>query len=232
MRARERVVEAHRADRSQAVRSRASSRESAARTAASSGPRSAPVSARRRDAQVAADGLELAHDRARLVRREPFGCRLAQLAEALERGLRVVPELGRLGRERRAARTRAPRRATALPGAPGRPRAARPPPRELRVGHRGDRIHREPPQAGEVELHVVLGQPELLEVRAHGRRREALLAELARRRSGRGASRASSRPDRARARGGSPPAARRRERARCAAAPGDSAGDPSRGSRA
>ena len=47
LRARQRVVEAHRADRSQDVRSSASSRGSAASTAASSGPRSAPVSASR-----------------------------------------------------------------------------------------------------------------------------------------------------------------------------------------
>ena len=50
--------------------------------------------------------------------------------------------------------------------------------REGLVGHGGDGIDREPAQPGEVEPDVVLGEIELLQIRAHGPCREALVAKL------------------------------------------------------
>ena len=49
---------------------------------------------------------------------------------------------------------------------------------ELLVGQGGDRVDRQPPDPGEIELHVVAGKVELLEVGAHGLRRDTFAAEV------------------------------------------------------
>ncbi len=145
--------------------------------------------------QVAADGLELAHDRPPLVERQPLRRRGAQLDEALERRHRSSsPSATGCGsRTRRAysrASTRRPRAAKRGNDLDGRLGGGR----ELLVGHGGDRVDREPAKPREVELDVVLGEIELLQIRAHRRRPGSPRREARRSRSARAASRASSRP--------------------------------------
>ena len=107
-----------------------------------------------------------------------LGNRGAELHEPLERRPRLLPELdvrrledlpGDLARlDERAG---AAERTRELGRRPGRRR-------EVAVRHPGDRIDREPVDAREVEIDVVPRQAELVEVRPHGRCRNALLPEI------------------------------------------------------
>ena len=161
----------------------ASSRESAASTAASSGPRSAPVSARRSDAQVAADGLQLADDRPRLVEREPLRRGGAQLGEPLERRrARPSPSATGCGSSTRRAYSRASTSVRAPRSAGTTSTGASAAAASSSSRHRRDRVDREPPQPREIELDVVLGQVELVEVRAHRRGGNPSVAQLGDRR--------------------------------------------------
>ena len=177
-RARERVVEAHGADRSQAVRSSASPRGSAARTAASSGPRSAPVSASRSERRSPPTALSSRRIAFASSRDSCSGAAPRSSANRVERRPSVVGKLDRLGRDDEACvlprlgeRARAAKRGDDLDG---RVRCGS----ELLVRHRSDRIDREPAKPREIELDVVLGQIELVEIRPHRRGRKALLAKL------------------------------------------------------
>ena len=130
--------------------------------------------------QISADRLQLTHDRLRALGVvEPFRGGFAQLDEALDRRPRRVTKLDRHGLEdlarasaRASTRVRAPRSAgtssTRCVGGRG----------QLLVGHRLDRVDRQPAQALEVEPHVVPRKAQLLEIGAHGRPREPLVAEL------------------------------------------------------
>src|SRR5438270_7760366 len=110
--------------------------------------------------QVPAYGLQLADNRPRL------DARFDELAEACHRlgrvdadvlrfqhDLRVLPRLGEVARAAQDGRKR-----RVDPDAR----------RQLVVGEQGERAHREPTQARLVEVHVVLRQTQLVEVRTHG----------------------------------------------------------------
>ena len=185
----ERVVEAHRTDRTQAppalaARARASSRGERGERRPELGAGSAPVSASRSDRRSPPTAFSSRRIARALLEREPLGSRLAQLAEALERrervsgrGSTVAGSRTSCAYARASTSERAPRRAGAASSGADGGRG------ELLVAHRLDRVGREAAKAGEVELDVVLGQVELLQVRAHrlrpgsrppaGRRRDA-----------------------------------------------------------
>ena len=160
------------------MRLSASSRESAASNRAELGPTIRPRQREAQRSQVSADGLELADDRLPLLRRQLLRRRSAQLREPLERGPGVVVERSRLRRDDEArvfaSLHEAPRPAERRHHLNGRVRGGG----ELLVRHGGDRVDREPPQPREIELDVVLGKVELVEVGTHRLWRKALLAQL------------------------------------------------------
>ena len=180
--------------------------------------------------EVPADRLELAHDRARF--------RLVELLGQRARGARRTARASAAPR-RRARRLRGSRICRAISRASTSVRA----PRSARASSSGASAAAARSASGipaiasiasrwmrrEVEVDVVSRQPELVEVGAHRRGGNALVAQVGRPTRARRAWRASCRRRRAAARGGSPPAARRRAPGRCAAAPPRSAGGRSRG---
>ncbi len=173
-------------DRTQAIEAResASSRGSAASTAHSSGPVGAPVSASRRERRSPPTALQLAEDPpARSLGVEAIRRSLPQLAKRSRVG---CASSGSSAWRRASSTSRAYARASTSERAPRsagtRRRARRGRVRQLLVGHRRDRVGRESPEAGEVEVDVVLRQTELVEVRPDRLGREALVAELADRR--------------------------------------------------
>ena len=184
----------------------------AASTAASSGPLSAPVSASRSACRSPPTALS-----SRTIAR-PSSCesrsggRRAELDEALERRRRVRAELDGSGVEhetrvvaRLDERASAPKRGDDVDRRVGSRR-------ELVVGHRCDRVHGEPPKPREIEVDVVLGQAELVQVGANRRRRESLVAKIRDRRVAMPLRELLPVLVRGRARGGSPPAGAHRER--------------------
>src|SRR6478672_4457977 len=124
-------------------------------------------------AQAAADGLQLAKERARV---DVAVAALEQLAKALERLRRIALDRARRREDRPRVRprlvqvARAAQRRDDLGRGVGLER-------ELLVAHRLDRLDREPADAGQVVVDVVLRQAELLEVAAHGGTRYAGLPQ-------------------------------------------------------
>ena len=182
--ARKAVVQAHRSMvlRSSAARSArasASSRESAASTAASSGPVAAPVSASRSERRSPPTAFS-----SRRIARAPSvssfsGAGPSKLVETVESRAGLGVERDRRRLENEPAHTRALRPACALLADTGTASAgASAASSQLLVAHGGDRIRREPPEPGKVEVDVVLRKPELVEVRPDRLRREAFLAQL------------------------------------------------------
>ena len=159
-------------------RASASSRGSAASTAASSGPRLRSGEREPQRPQVSADRLQLAYELARGRMIELLRRRRAELGEALEGRRRLARQLdGRGIREQ----------ARVVPRLRQRPRAAKHRGDlerrihrrgQLLVRHRRDRVDRQPTEPRRVELDVVLGHPQLVQVRPHGARRKALVSKL------------------------------------------------------
>ena len=159
----------------------ASSRGSAAITAQSSGPRSLPVSAIRSAFRLPPTAFS-SRTSAR-ASRAAVGA-FDQLAEALQRLGRVA--LGRLRRREDRLRVlaclvqvaRTTQRGDDLDRSAGTLG-------KLLVGHRLDRLDREPPDARQVVVHVVLRDAELLEIAADGLAGDAGVAQRCDGRAGR-----------------------------------------------
>ena len=103
----------------------ASSRGSAAMTVQSSGPRSAPGQREAQRAEVAADGLQLADDRARTLLVEAAVRAGAQLGEPCQRRTRRLVQRGRPRARGSTVRLPPPRAGRARRGAPARARPGR-----------------------------------------------------------------------------------------------------------
>ena len=174
------VVEAHRHRGviAAVTRRSASSRGTAATTVHSSAPRSAPVSARRRNLRLPPTAFS-----SRTISRAPGSSRMsgrgaAEPYEPLQREPGVLAEVTWAG-SRICARSPAPRRACGRRAAPVRARRRVRGRGEVGVRHLRDRVDREPVDPWQVEADVVARQAELVEIRAHRRCRDSLVAQVA-----------------------------------------------------
>src|SRR5829696_8390972 len=138
-------------------------------------------------AQVPADGLQLAHDRLRVVLRDRRARAVAQLSEPHERLPLTLPKRHRVTWRGQDGIGQPPRLSEVVRAARERHRLDWDPrpQRELLVGKRSEDVDGNRTDPRKVEMHVVPGQPELLQVRANGLGGKPLVTQRRNRRAGR-----------------------------------------------